>query len=348
MPTCGTCDQKLAKSQFERDQLRLGPERRCKACVAATESIFKAALSTRRFDEVSTDAQVERLRSRDANTQMDAANKLWTLTRRGSEVVDRDIAAAGAIRPLADLLRYAGDDRAWTAAMTLQALSCRSDARKAAVANAGAIPLLIALLLGASDDDKEVAAMVLQNLSWSPDATNRAAVVERQRLMVDAGACAPLVALLRAPEDGAREAAAATLASLVSESDEIRDLVVVHTAHADALDRLADMATADAYPEGRHDACRVLKALARRSDDEAAAVADALRVRGFVAGAHAGAGAPEAAAISEALPALLERLALGTERESGEGRDSDEIHSDDGRVSPPSAFAPAALAVAVS
>ena len=36
---------------------------------------------------------------------MDAANKLWALTRRGEEAVDRDIAASGAIAPLVDLLR---------------------------------------------------------------------------------------------------------------------------------------------------------------------------------------------------------------------------------------------------
>ena len=77
---------------------------------------------------------------------MDAANKLWTLTRRGPAVADRDIAATGAIKPLVEMLRVRGDDRAWTAAMTLQALSCRSDARKIAIADAGAIPLLITLL----------------------------------------------------------------------------------------------------------------------------------------------------------------------------------------------------------
>ena len=50
--------------------------------------------------------------------------------------------------------------------MALQSLSCRSEARKAAIASAGAIALLHALLYGDSDDDKEVAAMVLHNLAF--------------------------------------------------------------------------------------------------------------------------------------------------------------------------------------
>ena len=311
MPTCATCDQKLAKSQFAKSELR-SPERRCKACIAATESLFKGAMSTRRYDEVSSDAQVERLRSHDANTQLDAANKLWTLTRRGSEVVDRDIASAGAIRPLAELLRCTSDDRAWTAAMTLQALSCRSDARKAAVAEAGAIPYLVELLSGSSDDDKEVAAMVLHNLAWSSDETKLEAVIERQRAMVHEGVCAPLVALLRAAEDGAREAAAATLACLISDSDELRDRIVGHWPKlwASAIAPLGEMVSAYPYPEGRHDACRVLKALARRSDDEAAAIAKELQQYATSDGAPAA----EPAALVAALPELLDRLALGTER----------------------------------
>lgn len=85
MPTCAACDQKLEKARFSKDQLKLGAERVCKNCQELTSSLFKTALSTRRFDEVSADAEVERLRAVDANTQADAANRLWTLTRRGDE-----------------------------------------------------------------------------------------------------------------------------------------------------------------------------------------------------------------------------------------------------------------------
>lgn len=305
MPTCSSCEEKLSKASFAGDQLRKGPDRVCKQCVAATASLFSAALSTRRFDEVSTDAQVERLRSRDANTQMDAANKLWTLTRRGSEAVDRDIAAAGAVKPLVDLLRCRSDDRAWTAAMTLQALSCRSDARKGAIADAGAIPLLVNLLRGDSADDKEVAAMVLHNLAFaSPVRTSRSVdeekmqeeVVARQRQIVESGAALPLVALLHAPEDGAREAAAATLACVVSDCDANRDAMVAElTASADAIPPLVEMLRCHAEAEGRYDAARVLRALVRRDDDAALRVTHELQMSGGAA----------------ALLALLDRLVLG-------------------------------------
>ena len=46
-----------------------------------------------------------------------------------------------------------------------QALSCRSQVRKAAIAAVGAIPLLGAMLQSGNEDDKEVAALVLLNLS---------------------------------------------------------------------------------------------------------------------------------------------------------------------------------------
>ena len=348
MPTCSSCEQKLIKSSFAREELRRGPERRCKACVEATNSLLSTALSTRRFDEVSTDAQVERLRSRDPNTQMDAANKLWTLTRRGSEVVDRDIAAAGAIKPLVEMLRVRGDDRAWTAAMTLQALSCRSDARKIAIADAGAIPLLITLLSGDSEDDKEVAAMVLHNLAFvqphalsggggnvadekdSAEAKRYAGVVERQRQIVAAGATAPLVSLLTAPEDGAREAAAATLACLVSDSEEFtRTALVATCSAAGAIPPLAAMCTQHPYPEGRMDASRVLLALAEHSKYDASRIGQALRELEEP-------GASGASGSDESLSQLLERLALGhstaastrPEEYCSEAEQSDTIYSE--------------------
>ena len=77
MPTCSSCDQKLEKSRFTKEQLKLGVDRVCKGCSDLTASLFKTTLSTRRFDEVSADAQVERLRSNDPNTVADAANKLY-------------------------------------------------------------------------------------------------------------------------------------------------------------------------------------------------------------------------------------------------------------------------------
>ena len=324
MPTCGSCEQKLLKSQFARDQLRLGPERRCKACIEATQSLFSKALTTRRFDEVSTDSQVERLRSRDANTQMDAANKLWTLTRRGSEKVDRDIAAAGAIRPLVELLRARSDDRAWTAAMTLQALSCRSDARKSAIVEAGAVPLLVALLSGPSEDDKEVAAMVLHNLAFSFDESAKEGAIARQRHILDAAAAPPLVSLLQASEDGAREAAAATLSCLVMDSDELRERLVEEAAGAEAIAPLVLMARAHDAPDGRADAVRVLKAIARRADTDAAAIARELRLDAPAAARAATADSSGAGNLCE----LLDRLAVGEARPDS-AHTLEEVHSDD-------------------
>lgn len=278
MPTCSSCEQKKAKSDFSKDEIKNGDQKRCKECVALTESLFSNALSTRRFDEVSTDAQVERLRSKDANTQADAANKLWALTRRGEEQVDRDIAAAGAIGPLVEMLRVRGDDRAWTAAMALQALSCRSQVRKAAIAAAGAIPLLNGMLRTGNEDDKEVAALVMLNLSCCQENCEATSdIIERQRTIVECGSVDALVALLRSPEEGAREASVSTLACLVSDSDDVRDAVVSQTFESGGVGPLADMLRG-ASPDGRIDAARMLKEMCTRDSVPSAAVARELGV----------------------------------------------------------------------
>ena len=278
MPTCSSCEQKKAKADFSKDESKKGDDKRCKDCVALTESLFSNALSTRRFDEVSTDAQVERLRSKDANTQADAANKLWALTRRGEEQCDRDIAAAGAIGPLVELLRARGDDRAWTAAMALQALSCRSQVRKAAIAAAGAIPLLGAMLQSGNEDDKEVAALVLLNLSCCQENCEATAdIIERQRAIVTCGSVPALVALLSSPEEGAREAAVSTLSCLVSDADDVRSSVVSQTFEHGGVAPLAAMLRG-ASPDGRIDAARMLKEMAQRDPHPSAAVARELGV----------------------------------------------------------------------
>ena len=278
MPTCASCEKKLGKTAFSKEELKVGDGKRCTDCVALTESLFSNALSTRRFDEVSTDAQVERLRSKDANTQADAANKLWTLTRRGEEQVDRDIAAAGAIGPLVELLRARGDDRAWTSAMALQALSCRSQVRKAAIAAAGAIPLLATLLASGDEDDKEVAALVLLNLSCCQENCEATVdIIERQQLIVDAGSVEALVALLCSPEEGAREAAVSTLSCLVSDSDDVRDQVVSQAFEHGGVAPLAALLRGGS-PDGRIDAARMLKAMCSRDPYPSAAVARELGV----------------------------------------------------------------------
>ena len=63
------------------------------------------------------------------------------LSRSGDEVIDREIAAAGAMGLLVELLRC--PEARWFAAGALQSLTCRSEARKAAIVNAGALVPLV-------------------------------------------------------------------------------------------------------------------------------------------------------------------------------------------------------------
>ena len=328
MPTCSACSQKLAKSAFSKTQLKLGTERRCNGCVKLVEGLFSKALSTRRWDEHSIEAQVERLRAKDANTQMDAANKLWALTRRGEEasIGHRRVAHA----PLVGLLRTRGDDRAWTAAMALQSLSCRSEARKAAIASAGAIPLLHALLSGDSDDDKEVAAMVLHNLAFCQNEQHVTATIDRQSAIVEAGSCAALVAMIRAASEGAAsietaEAAVATLASLVGDSDALRDAVVAQVASHGGVAPLSGLLKCGSGRAAR--AARLLKELAQR-DADAAAIASEL--------------AFESSAEITQLTDLIDRLALG---EVGESRRSRSASDDEGMKSDGSSNSPSPLSL---
>ena len=269
---CSSCDSSLSKAEFSKDELKQGVGRRCKSCVASTDALFSALRSNRRVDDVSADAEVERLRSVEPKVQADAANRLWKASRTGTEAVDRDIAAAGAIGPLVGLLRCREDERAWFAAGALQSLSCRSQLRKQQIVEAGGVPLLVALLTEGDVDDKEVAAMALQNLTdgstdsetMSADARQKAvrqpeasavqtraastlgmttaltvpiAVATTQ--VIQSGAIRPLAGLLLDGEDGAKEAAASSLANLLGSTDEqVKGSTLADAAECDAIGAL--------------------------------------------------------------------------------------------------------------
>lgn len=186
--------------------------------------------------------------------------------------VDRDIAAAGAIPPLVECLRARGDDRAWTAAMTLQSLSCHSEVRKAAIMAAGGVQLFQALLVSGEPDDKEVAAMCLHNLCYCDEDKQLPDAVERQRAIVEAGAVAPLLALTRSLEDGAREAGACALNGLIHDEDDLRERVVSELLNNHGVPPLvALLRSPSASAEGKHDVAAILKEVAQHDPDAAVA-----------------------------------------------------------------------------
>ena len=240
---CSSCDIKFEKTEFTKEELKAGDDRRCKTCVASTTALFAAArsVSFRRVDDCSADAEVERLRSKDASVQSDAANRLWKSSRTGTEATDRDIAAAGAIGPLVELL-YAGDERAWFAAGALQSLSCRSGARKVAIISSGGVPPLVAMLCSSDVDDQEVAAMALQNLSDGSTDDNVQSTSDRHAALMQANIVGPLVNLLQEAEPGAKEAAAAALGNLASCADgELRATVTAELCDGAGVARLVGL-----------------------------------------------------------------------------------------------------------
>ena len=311
---CSSCESTFSKADFTKEELRKDPdERRCMNCVTSTQALFSTIrLSSRRTNEQSAEAEVERLRSKDAQVQADAANKLWMLSRQGDEQCDRDISASGAIGPLVELLRCREDDRAWFAAGALQSLSCRSEARKTAIVSAGALFPLVAILRTGDPEDQEVVAMALHNLSDSSGASGASALelaTERQLAIVHATALPTLVGLLASGEDGCKEAVAGIIANLASSE------------HADVQTALAEEVCAEASaavpslvallraesnpPETRLEAARALRALSdSRDGDGVVAVARALSL-------ETGPGAvgdvmPSSARVHEELDRLLQ------------------------------------------
>ncbi len=309
---CSSCEQQFAKGDFSKDELKKdADERRCMSCVASTEALFSTIrLSSRRTNEQSAEAEVERLRSKDPAVQADAANRVWQLSRSGDESTDRELAAAGAIGPLVELLRCRDDERAWFAAGALQSLSCRSEARKTAIVTAGALTPLVALLRSGDAEDQEVVAMALANLSDGAGATGpngQELLAERQLAIVRAGALAPLVGLLAEGHDGSQEAAASTVASLAaSDEAELRAALTsdVCAEAAGALPALAALLRSQAsLPEVRLEAARALRLLASKDDSErVAAVARAL---GLEAGSGAVGDVPDERSVHDECERLL-------------------------------------------
>lgn len=212
---------------------------------------------------------MERLRSKNPVRQSSAADRLWQLSRVGDESTDRDIAAAGAIGPLVELLRFRGDDRAWNSAGALQSLSCRSENRKMAIVHAGALIPLVALLANGDAEDKEVCAMTLFNLSdGTTDADPSVTAAERHAAIVEAGALPPLIALLAEGDEGSQESAAGALANLVSvEDSSLRAQVATELAEGSALTGLIALLRGNS-PEARLEAARCLSLIASKDDSE--------------------------------------------------------------------------------
>ena len=337
---CSSCDEKKKKTDFCKEELANGDERRCKECRQSTDALFSMAMfSSRAKDDVSPDAevsplssvwsttrypctrppthppnapihpicsrahppipddQVERLSSADTTVQNDAASRLWTLSRNGSEETDKAIAAAGAIGPLVGLLKCK-DERAWFAAGTLQSLSCRSQSRKKAIVEAGGVELLIALLQSGDADDKELCAMALSNLSDGTHDDKLSATIERQVHIVGAGAVRPLIDLLRDGDDGGKEAAAAALANLfllagihphtqAPYDSRLRNRAPSEAFEMGVVSRLASLLR-DGSPEAKHEAARALKELTASEDtDRVAAVVRELGLKGSGASGEA-------------------------------------------------------------
>jgi len=295
---CSSCDEKKKKTDFCKEELANGDERRCKECRQSTDALFSMAMfSSRAKDDVSPDAEVERLSSADTTVQNDAASRLWTLSRNGSEETDKAIAAAGAIGPLVGLLKCK-DERAWFAAGTLQSLSCRSQSRKKAIVEAGGVELLIALLQSGDADDKELCAMALSNLSDGTHDDKLSATIERQVHIVGAGAVGPLIDLLRDGDDGGKEAAAAALANLfllagihphtqAPYDSRLRNRAPSEAFEMGVVSRLASLLR-DGSAEAKHEAARALKELTASEDtDRVAAVVRELGLKGSGASGEA-------------------------------------------------------------
>ena len=318
---CSSCDQKFPKSDYSPDELdKEADERRCMSCVASTQSLFSAirVSTSSRTNEQSAEAEVQRLRSRDPAVQAEAANRIWELSRSGDEETDRELAAAGAIGPLVELLRCR--DAAWFAAGALQSLSCRSGTRKTAIVTAGALPHLVALLRSGDADDQEVVAMALANIAMGEEPTTpngQALLAERQRAIVRSGALGPLVDLLAEEgHEGSQEAVAGIIANLAASTDEHGEQAELQAELQAALtaDVCADVAGAltalatllrspDSLPEVHLEAARALRLLARKDDSERiAAVARAL---GLEAGSGAVGDVPDERCVDEEVKRIL-------------------------------------------